>query len=230
MLEKKQNVYDDFIAAAEWLVAQKYTSPAKLAVPGGSNGGLLTGAVLTQRPRALRGRHQRRPAPRHAPLPVVPHGALLDPRVRQRRERRPVPVPPRLLAVPPREEGDEVPRRPPHRRRERLPRPPAPRAQDGGAPPGLDRLRPGGEADPPLGRPRRRPRPGQAARAPRPRRRRPADVPDVAARDALERERSPPRGSRRPARASPSSASPDYPVRPFRARPRSRGREDMSCR
>ncbi len=50
MLEKKQNVYDDFIAAAEWLVAQKYTTPAKLAVSGGSNGGLLTGAVLTQRP------------------------------------------------------------------------------------------------------------------------------------------------------------------------------------
>lgn len=50
MLEKKQNVYDDFIAAAEWLIAQKYTKPAKLAVSGGSNGGLLTGAVLTQRP------------------------------------------------------------------------------------------------------------------------------------------------------------------------------------
>jgi len=50
MLERKQNVYDDFIAAAEWLIAQKYTKPAKLAVSGGSNGGLLTGAVLTQRP------------------------------------------------------------------------------------------------------------------------------------------------------------------------------------
>jgi prolyl oligopeptidase len=50
MLERKQNVYDDFIAAAEWLVAQKYTRPARLAVSGGSNGGLLTGAVLTQRP------------------------------------------------------------------------------------------------------------------------------------------------------------------------------------
>jgi prolyl oligopeptidase len=50
MLDRKQNVYDDFIAAAEWLVAQKYTNPAKLAVSGGSNGGLLTGAVLTQRP------------------------------------------------------------------------------------------------------------------------------------------------------------------------------------
>ncbi len=50
MLEKKQNVFDDFIAAAEFLIAEKYTSPAHLGVKGGSNGGLLTGAVLTQRP------------------------------------------------------------------------------------------------------------------------------------------------------------------------------------
>lgn len=47
---KKQNVFDDFIAAGEWLVAQKYTQPAKLAINGGSNGGLLVGAVLNQRP------------------------------------------------------------------------------------------------------------------------------------------------------------------------------------
>jgi prolyl oligopeptidase len=50
MLDKKQNVFDDFTGAAEWLVASKYTKPDRLAIAGGSNGGLLVGAFMTQRP------------------------------------------------------------------------------------------------------------------------------------------------------------------------------------
>ncbi len=49
-LERKQNVFDDFLGAAEWLVAQRYTRPARLAISGRSNGGLLVGAALAQRP------------------------------------------------------------------------------------------------------------------------------------------------------------------------------------
>ena len=54
MFEKKQTVFDDFFAAAEFLIAQKYTSPSRLAITGGSNGGLLMGAAITQRPELFR--------------------------------------------------------------------------------------------------------------------------------------------------------------------------------
>jgi prolyl oligopeptidase len=54
MLGNKQNVFDDFIAAAEWLIDEGYTKPDRLAIFGGSNGGLLVGAALTQRPELYR--------------------------------------------------------------------------------------------------------------------------------------------------------------------------------
>ncbi len=54
MLANKQNVFDDFIAASEWLIAHKYTNPGKLGIYGGSNGGLLVGAAMVQRPELYR--------------------------------------------------------------------------------------------------------------------------------------------------------------------------------
>jgi prolyl oligopeptidase len=54
MKEQKQNVFDDFIAVAEWLIAHRYTCSERLAIQGGSNGGLLVGAIMTQRPELAR--------------------------------------------------------------------------------------------------------------------------------------------------------------------------------
>ena len=90
MLEHKQNVFDDFIAAAEWLVDAGWTDPAHLGALGGSNGGLLTGAVLVQRPDLFRAVVCGGSAARHAALPALPDGALLGAGVRLARGPRAV--------------------------------------------------------------------------------------------------------------------------------------------
>ncbi len=82
MLDKKQNVFDDFIAAAEYLEKEGYTDKEHLAIRGGSNGGLLMGAALTQRPDLFRAVICQVPAARHAALPELPDRQAVDSGVR----------------------------------------------------------------------------------------------------------------------------------------------------
>ena len=110
-------------AAADWLVASGRTSrrPARPS-RGGSNGGLLVGAALTQRPDLCRAVHLRRAPARHGPLPAVPDRPAVDRRVRRPRRRRGVRLAAGVLAVPPRGRGHLLPGGAAHRGRGRQPR------------------------------------------------------------------------------------------------------------
>ena len=91
MLKNKQNVFDDFIAAGEWLIEKGYTRPDKLACRGGSNGGTLVGAVINQRPDLFGAALPAVGRDGHAALPQVHHRLGLGQRLRQQRGPRAVP-------------------------------------------------------------------------------------------------------------------------------------------
>ncbi len=132
MLQNKQNVFDDFIAAAEWLIGEQYTRPERLAIDGGSNGGLLVGAALTQRPELFRAVVCAVPLLdmvryhhfRIAKLWIPEYGSADDPEA--------VPVALRLLAVPPCGLRDALSGGPPQDWRGGQPRRSDARAQDDG--------------------------------------------------------------------------------------------------
>ena len=99
MFEKKQNVFDDFIAAAEWLIQNKYTNPSKLAIQGGSNGGLLMGAMMTQRPDLFGAIVCGAPLLDMLRFQKMSVGVLVDRRVRLGRRPQTVPISAEVLAL-----------------------------------------------------------------------------------------------------------------------------------
>src|SRR4029078_12725084 len=81
MLERKQNVFDDFVAAGEFLIREGYTRPERLAIEGGSNGGLLVGAAMVQRPELFGAVLCRVPVADMLRYHLLPGGRFLVPRV-----------------------------------------------------------------------------------------------------------------------------------------------------
>ncbi|MDZ7732022.1 MAG: prolyl oligopeptidase family serine peptidase [Acidimicrobiia bacterium] len=159
--EHKQQAFDDFCAAADWLVANGLTDPRAPRDPRGQQRRTAGGRGTDPTIRPLRGRALRRAAARHGALPPVPDRPAVDPRVRRPRRRRRVRLAARLLALSPGGRRHVLSRRAAHHRGGGLPGGPQPRPQDGGPSPGGVVVR-----GPPPGAAARRdtggPRPGQA--------------------------------------------------------------------
>ncbi len=133
MLDKKQNVFDDMIAAAEHLISEKYTDKNHLAIQGGSNGGLLMGAMITQRPDLFRAVVCQVPLLDMLRYQNFQIAKLWIPEYGSAENRRAVQVALRLLAVSAREGGRGVSRDPIHDGRFRHPRRSHAREKDGRA-------------------------------------------------------------------------------------------------
>jgi prolyl oligopeptidase len=99
--QHRQNSFDDFIAAAEWLCSAGMSTPKRLAIFGGSNSGLLVGAAMTQASGTFRGSPLHRPLTRYGALRVIRSSHQMALRVWDRRHRRRLPCAPRLLSIPP---------------------------------------------------------------------------------------------------------------------------------
>jgi hypothetical protein len=157
MLDRKQNVFDDFIACAEWLISSGYTSRERLAIQGGSNGGLLVGAVMVQRPDLAGAVICQVPVADMLRYHLFTVGRYWIPEYGSAENPAQVPVPVSLLAVPQREGRDALPGHPRHHRRHRRPRRPGPGQEVRGPAAGGHGQR---QADPDphrdQGRPRRR--------------------------------------------------------------------------
>ena len=130
MRDHKQNVFDDFHAAAEHLVADGWTTPSQLAISGGSNGGLLVGAALTQRPELYAAVVCSAPLLDMVRYEQFGLGATWNDEYGTRRRPRGARLAAGLLAVPPRPRGRRLPGDAVHRLRRRHPGRPAARPQD----------------------------------------------------------------------------------------------------
>ena len=137
--EHKQQVFDDFAAAADWLVAEGLTSPGPPRHPGRQQRRPARGRGPDPAARPVPGRALRRAAARHGAVPAVPHRPALDPRVRRPRRARGLRLAARLLAVPPRRRRHLLPGRAAHDGRVGQPGRPVPRPQVRRPPPGGDR-------------------------------------------------------------------------------------------